>query len=380
MKMKSERLKRFAESDARLSIFVVILGFIVATLIIVCMGRNPGGMYKAIIQVLTGWNIDRGTWNARYIGEFLNYSVPYILCGFSMAFAGRVGLFNVGGEGQYIIGMTFAQMLAVLLPPMPLAWLICLVVAVVCSAFWGGIVGYLKARFEVSEVVTTIMLNYVALYLSRILTMSLPGTSTFKTVNFQPTATLHSDFLSAITNKSNLNYGIFIMILCALLFHFLMEKTKLGFSLRATGFNKDAAHYAGMPIIKSIVIAMAISGAFAGLGGGIVALGSFKNGRVLSAFDNYGFAGIAVALVGNNKALGTVLTGFLFGMLQAAQTLMQTNGIPKEITYIIQGLVVVFIALKEGAKMLAQRMEARAEQKADKASSKVLPQSQGGEK
>jgi len=125
-----------------------------------------------------------------------------------------------------------------------------------------------------------------------------------------------------------------------------MEKTNLGFGLRATGFNREAARCSGIPVVRSIAISMAIAGAFAGLAGGIVALGSFRYGRVLSGMDNYGFNGIAVALVGNNTAIGTMLAGFLFGMLKNAQALMQGKQIPKEITFIIQGLIVVFIALR----------------------------------
>lgn len=348
------------KSDGAVSVVVVILGFLVATLLILCVGRNPAGMYKAIVQVLTGWNIDRGTWNIRYVGEWLNYSLPYILCGFSMAFAARTGLFNIGGEGQYIMGLTVAQLVALLFPQIPhLHWMTALVLAVLAGAVWGGVVGFLKAKFEVSEVVSTIMLNHVALYLSRIITLAIPGSITYKTVDFPQTALLRSKLLSLLTNGSMLNYGIFITIAVAVLYWFLMEKTSLGFALRATGFNKTAAHYAGIPVISSIVIAMAISGAYAGLGGGIVALGSFKYGRVISAMDNYGYTGIAVALVGNNKALGTVLAGLLFGMLQASQTLMQSRGIPKEITFIIQGLVVVFIALKTGLRLLVSWLEKR---------------------
>ena len=347
-------------SDGAVSLLVVLLGFFVATILVVCVGRNPSGMYKAIVQVVTGWNIDKGVWNVRYIGEWLNYSIPYILCGFAMAFAGRVGLFNVGGEGQYLMGVTVAQLCAIYFPQIPgIHWSVALMCAILAGALWGGLCGFLKARFEVSEVVSTIMLNYVALYLSRIIIKAIPGTNTYKTVDFPNTALLHSDFLAKITNGSNLNYGIYLVILVTVLYWFMMEKTKMGFALKATGFNRDAAHYAGIPVVSSIVVAMAISGAYAGLGGGIVALGSFKYGRVLSAMDNYGYTGIAVALVGNNKALGTFIAGLLFGMLQASQTLMQSKGIPKEITFIIQGLVVVFVALKAGLKIFFTFIEKR---------------------
>jgi general nucleoside transport system permease protein len=371
----SKKFSRFLmQNDGAISVIVVLSGFLVATVLIALVGRNPGGMYKAILQVVTGWNVNRGSWNIRYVGDWLNYSIPYIMCGFSMAFAARAGLFNIGGEGQYIIGLTVAQLGALFFPHLSFVhWMLALLAATAAGAVWGGLVGILKARFEVSEVVSTIMLNYVALYLSRIIIMAIPGTNTYKTADYPVTALLRSPVLESLTNGSLLNYGIFVMILVALLYWFIMEKTNVGFALRATGFNKDAAHYAGIPVVASIFISMAISGAYAGLGGGIVALGSFKYGRVLSSMDNYGFTGIAVALVGNNTALGTVLAGLLFGMLQASQPLMQSHGIPKEITFIIQGLVVVFIALKTGLRLFISWQEKRRQ-------SSSIPAVSGGSK
>ena len=339
-------------SDGAVSVLVVLLGFLCGTILVALVGRNPLNMYKAILQSLTGYNIDRGVWNIRYVGEWLNLSVPYIFCGLAMAFAARTGLFNIGGEGQYIMGLTMAQVIALLGPQIPvLHWVFAMVGAMLLGAIWGGIVGFLKARYEVSEVVATIMLNYVALYLSRIIIMAIPGTNTYKTVNFPETASLRAGFLSSLTNGSTLNLGLFLVIASVILYWFLMEKTNLGFGLRATGFNKDAARYGGIPVITSVVISMAVAGAFAGLGGGVVALGSFRYGRVLSGMDNYGFTGIAVALVGNNTAVGTMLAGLLFGLLAAAQPLMQSKQIPKEITFIIQGLIVVFIAIRTGIRL-----------------------------
>jgi simple sugar transport system permease protein len=309
-------------------------------------------MYKAIFQSLSGYNIDNGKMNVRYIGETLNYAVPFILCGLSMAFAARAGLFNIGGEGQYIVGMTVAQIVALLGPPIAgLHWILAIVAATFFGALWGGLVGVLKAKFEVSEVVSTIMLNYVALYLSRIICFQLPGATTYKTANYPETALLANRFFETITNRSMLNNGFFMMIAAVIIYWFIMEKTNLGFGLRATGFNKEAARASGIPVVKSIAASMAIAGAFAGLAGGIVALGSFKFGRILSGMDNYGFNGIAVALVGNNTAGGTLLAGLLFGMLKNAQALMQGKQIPKEITFIIQGLIVVFIALRSAVAL-----------------------------
>lgn len=369
MRQRQKRQGRLTElllrSDGAISVLVVLLGFLCGTILVAVVGRNPLNMYKAILQSLTGYNIDRGIWNIRYVGEWLNLSVPYIFCGLAMAFAARTGLFNIGGEGQYIMGLTMAQVIALLGPQVPvLHWILAMAGALLMGAIWGGIVGFLKARYEVSEVVATIMLNYVALYLSRIITMAIPGTNTYKTVNFPETALLRADFLSTLTNGSTLNLGIFLVVAAVVLYWFLMERTNLGFGLRATGFNKDAARYGGIPVVTSVVISMAVAGAFAGMGGGVVALGSFRHGRVISGMDNYGFTGIAVALVGNNTAVGTLLAGLLFGLLAAAQPLMQSKQIPKEITFIIQGLIVVFIAVRTGIRLFLQWRVKRAAERA----------------
>ena len=354
----------FLQSDGAVSVLVVLLGFLVGTILVALVGKNPLNMYKAILQALSGYNIDNGRMNIRYIGETLNYSVPFILCGLSMGFANRVGLFNIGGEGQYIMGMTVAQIIALLGPQIPvLHWLLALLGAMVIGAIWGGVVGILKAKYEVSEVVSTIMLNYVALYLSRIICLQLPGATTYKTANYPETALIGNEFFQRITKNSLLNNGIFFMILAVLAFWFIMEKTSLGYGMRATGFNKDAARASGIPVVKSISISMAISGVFAGLAGGIIALGSFKYGRVIAGMDNYGFDGIAVALVGNSTAFGTTIAGLLFGLLKNAQALMQAKQIPKEITFIIQGLIVIFIALRSALKLYQEYVDKRRLQK-----------------
>ncbi len=347
-------------SDGAISVLVVILGFICGTLIIVAVGKNPANMYAALLQTLTGLDVTRGVWNARYIGEWLTASMPLILCGLSMAFAARTGLFNVGAEGQYIMGLTAAQFVALFGPQVPgLHWALALLAGLLAGALWGGLVGWMKARYSVSEVVSTIMLNYVAYFLSRFLTQLIPAANTYRTPNYPETALLKNGFFESLTNGSRLNTGLFVVVLCVVFFWFVIERTKLGFELRATGLNKEAARCSGIKVTRSITTSMAISGAFAGLAGVIVALGSFSYGRVLGGLDNYGFNGIAVALVGNSTAGGTLVSGLLFGMLASAQPLMQSRDIPKVITWIISGLVVVFISLRAGFKMIMEWRQKR---------------------
>ncbi|HAE22596.1 MAG TPA: ABC transporter permease [Spirochaetaceae bacterium] len=335
-----------------MSILVVLLGFLAGTIIVLAVGRNPGNMFAALMQAMTGWDLTRGVWNIRYVGEWLALSTPLILTGLSMGFAARAGLFNIGAEGQYIVGLTIAQFGALYLPQIPVLHVVlCVLLAAMGAAIWGGIVGWLKARFNASEVVATIMLNYVAFYLSRWVTMAIPGANTYKTPNLPQSAQLDAGFLQLFTNGSNLNYGFFIALLSVLAYWWIMERTRLGFSLRATGLNRDAAQASGINANRSAVVSMAVAGAFAGLAGAVVALGSFNFGRVLSGLDNYGFSGIAVALVGNSTGMGIGLSGLLFGLLASGQPLMQSRGIPKEITLIISGLVVVFVSLRAGVRM-----------------------------
>jgi simple sugar transport system permease protein len=153
-----------------------------------------------------------------------------------------------------------------------------------------------------------------------------------------------------------------------------MEKTRLGYSLRATGFNREAAHYGGINVKANITSSMAIAGAFAGLAGAIVCLGSFSHGRVLAGQDGFGFEGIAVALVGNTNAWGIALAGLLFGMLRTAQPLMQARQIPREITVIIMGLIVVFISLRAGVKLIIDWQMKEKARKAQILAAQLTPQ------
>ena len=357
--LKSSRiLEVFTKSNALVSVAVVLLGFLSATIIIIVIGRNPAGMYEAILQVVTGVFRNRSGvwgWNPRYIGEWIVASIPLILCGLSMGFAARAGLFNIGAEGQFIAGLTAAQFIALFFPPVPvLHWVLAVIGAVAAGAVWGGIIGFFKARFKVSEVVATIMMNYIALYIHRILTLRIPGSNTYRTPDFPATATLASPALAAITNGSRLNYSLWLTLAAVTLYWLIMGKTRLGYALRATGFNRDAALYGGINVNANITASMGIAGAFAGLGGAAVSLGVFSYGRVLTSMEGYGFDGIAVALVGNSTAWGTAIAGLLFGMLKSAQSLMQNRQIPKEITAIIMGLVVVFISLRAGVKLIIE--------------------------
>ncbi|MDP3176486.1 MAG: ABC transporter permease, partial [Spirochaetaceae bacterium] len=255
-------------SSRTVSVVVVLLGFACGTVLVLAVGKNPANMYAAMIQTLTGFDLTRGTWNARYIGEWLTASLPLILCGLSMGFAARAGLFNIGAEGQYIVGLTVAQFVALYGPRVEgLHWALALVAGGLGGAAWGGLVGWLKARYAVSEVVATIMMNYVAFFLSRFATRLIPEANTYRTPTFPQTARLSNQMLASLTNNSRLNTGLFVALAACLFFWFIMERTRLGFSLRATGLNKEAARCSGIAVNRATTLSMAIAGAFAGLAG-----------------------------------------------------------------------------------------------------------------
>lgn len=355
-------------SHLTLSLIAVVFSFIVASLVMIISGVSPVTFFLSLFRTMTGMNLkaigEEGFFNARYLGEFLQMTMPIILTGLSVGFAFRTGLFNIGAEGQLIMGSVGAVIVGVLfeLPffiHIPLAML----AATLFGALWGWVPGYLKAKFGVHEVVITIMMNYIALYLGNLMIKSLPGSTNQKSANFSPSALLHSDFLRGITGNSRFHWGFIAVIIAVIIYHFIIEKTTFGYELRAVGFNRDAAEYGGIKVSSRIAYSMAIAGAFAGLAGAMLTLGTFDYGRVLGSFENYGFDGIAVALLGGNTALGIFLGGLLFGGLKSSQTLMQASGIPLEIAIIVSALIILFVAMKNGIDMVLERMDARRRKK-----------------
>jgi simple sugar transport system permease protein len=342
-----------------LPLIAILLGFLLGSVIIVLTGRSVLSMFTALIKGISGIDIVNGQpFNPRYIGEFVIQSMPIILTGLSFAFASRTGLFSIGAEGQLMVGSMAASAAALYIQaPAFIHVPIVLLAAVLAGALWGAIPGILKAKFNVHEVTVTIMLNYVGLYLNNFMILNVFGsTDRVKTPFFPQSALLESPFLESITRGSRLNWGFIPVILAVMLFSFIINKTTFGYSLRAVGYNKEAARYAGMKVNRNIVLSLMIAGAFAGLAGAIITTGTFNFGRVISSAEGYGFDGIAVALVGGNEALGILFAGMLFGALKSAQPLMQVQGIPREIAGIIQASIVLFVAMQYGIKMVIDKL------------------------
>lgn len=347
----------------KISLISIGLGLLLGLIILVVSGYGPMSLFDAMLRGLTGMTFSKlgsSSINLRNTGEFIVMSMPLILTGLSVAFAYKTGMFNIGAEGQVMVGGCASIVVAILVPlPYPLHAIVAVLAGGLAGALWGFVPGYLKSKFRVNEVVICIMMNYFGMYLANYIYKALPGSDVIKTVMIPESASLSSEFLSGITNHSRLNWGIIVVILAVFLYWFILNKTTFGFSLRATGFNQDAAEYAGMKVRRNTVYSMMIAGALAGLAGAIMALGTFNVGRVLVSFENYGFEGIAVAFVGAFNSIGIVLSGMLFGLLKVASPLMQSTGVPKEIAEIISAGIVLFVAMQYGIRYLVDKLHSR---------------------
>jgi general nucleoside transport system permease protein len=337
-------------------IISIILGLLVGAIVMHFSGYNPVNGYIAL------WN---GIFGDMYsIGETIRQISPYILAGLAVAFAFRTGLFNIGVEGQLIVGWFAAAYvgMAFELPKiihLPLA----LLAAALAGALWGLIPGILKATLQVHEVIVTIMMNYIALHTVNALIKAV-SVSGYKTEKIHQTASLRSEFLSNLTDFSTLHYGIFVALAMVAVMWFILEKTKTGFELKSVGFNDHASQYAGMNVKKNIILSMVVSGAFAGLGGAMEALGTFGNMVTRSAFTGIGFDGIAVALLGANTPLGVIFGASLFGSLKyGAGNMPNEAGVPIEIVSIVIALIIFFVASGYIIRVLLSKMKKKKEAK-----------------
>lgn len=331
--MKNERFFHIA-----VPIFAVILGLLVGAIIMLISGYNPILGYVSLLDGIVG--------DSYQIGETVRAMTPLILAGLAVGFAFRTGLFNIGVEGQLLVGWLASVWVGIAfdLPTVihiPLA----ILAAALAGALWGFVPGLLKAKLKVHEVIVTIMMNYIALHVTNALIRTyllVPGE---RTDTIKPSASLASEFLMELTQYSRLHYGIIVAIIGAIIMWFILERTSKGYELKAVGFNQHASQYAGMSVSKNIILAMAISGAFAGAAGAMEGLGTYQYMTINGGFTGQGFDGIAVALLGANTALGVIFASLLFaGLKIGALTMQSAAGVPTELVEIVIALIIFFVA------------------------------------
>ncbi|MEA2204174.1 MAG: ral nucleoside transport system permease protein [Blastocatellia bacterium] len=324
-------------------LIAVAAAFVVGGIFVLLIGDSPIETYRLLIGSAFSWPDG--------IGYTLFYATPLIFTGLAVAIAFRCGLLNIGAEGQLYVGAFAAAWIGIKFAGAS-GWVLlpaCCLAAILAGAIWGGIPGVLKARFGSHEVINTIMLNFIAIALVSYFTQyhyKNPG-PILETTAIGPGGHLPrmASLLPAFPERIPLNFAfIFALIACALVYVFLW-KTKWGYEIRATGANPLAAEYGGISVRKQIILAMAVSGGLAGMVGINEVLG--YRYRYYDGFSaNYGFTGIAVALLGRNHPVGVLLAAILFGVLIRGGIFVDafTNHVSKDLVDVLQGVVILFVA------------------------------------
>jgi len=328
-----------------ISISAFVFALFIALLILLLLGKNP---IEFLIALFTVFFNDK---NGTLIRSFFTRIVPLTFSALGVAFAFRTGLFNIGAEGQVSMGV-FGAVLVGTIPGIPvgLHFLLVILTGFIFGAVWGFIPGVLRAYFEVHEVVITIMMNYIALYLLRglLLPMFSDPLQNHQTLPLQPSATLTQLFGETEILNVPLNYWVFLgfALIGVAVFYFIINKTVFGFELRAGGLNEAGAKYAGMHSKRNIMLSMTIAGGFAGIGGAFFMLTSVTTATASFSQTGYGFDGLAAALLGSSTALGAFAGSGILAYLSAISTkIQQLVGVPKEITEMIIALILFFIAM-----------------------------------
>ncbi|MEH7234709.1 ABC transporter permease [Bacillus sp. JJ1562] len=322
-----------------ISLIAVLFGLIAGGILMLFIGSNPFEGYLYLFQ--------GGLKNVSRIGDTLATATPLIFTGLSVAFAFRTGLFNIGASGQMLIGGLLATAVGLTFDwTRPILLLVMILVGFLGGALWAFIPGVLKARFNVHEVVSTIMMNWVAYWTVYYVVPGYFKGEFLETESrkLPDEATLRSPFLTEMFQGSYINLGLFLGVIAVIIIGFIINKTTLGFELKAVGFNRHAAEYAGMRVNTNIVLSMLISGGLAGLAGVAMYTGNASTMQI-GNLPSQGFDGIAVALLGANSPIGVFFAAVFFGILYSGTGFMNAmTEIPPEIANTIIAIIIYFAA------------------------------------
>lgn len=314
----------------------------------VAIWHAASGAYAALFKGAV-YNTDATTFvqGIRPLTESLKFATPLIVAGLGVGLAFRAGLFNIGGQGQMLMAAAAAGYVGAYMHlPVGIHLLVAIVAGVAAGGIWAGIAGLLKARTGAHEVILTIMLNHVAFYLLAWMLatqgiLQAPGSSNPKTARMQETAVLPK----LLGDRFNLHAGFILAIVAVIFTWWLLERSSLGFRLRAVGENPNAARVAGINVGRSYVIVMLIAGGLVGVAGVSQVLGTVPGGFSGDIDAGMGFDAITVALLGGSSPLGILGAGILFGAFKAGGFAMQTaQQVPNEVVLVVQSLIVLFIA------------------------------------
>lgn len=350
------RLEKFLNSKFMLTFISIVLSFMLGAVFLTVIGISPAEAYLKMISGSLG--------SIKNISFSVVYAAPLILVGLSVAFSFRTGVFNIGAEGQFVVGSMAACVVGILVDaPSFILVPLCFIAAMTAGAVWGCIVAFLKVRFGINEVLSMIMFNWIAFYLSNFIAgipiiKSEGNAEATKNVS-EAARILFPESWRAVTCKVA-NWGIVIAIVMVIIVYIIIEKTTLGYELKAVGFNKHAAEYGGINANRAIVAAIAISGMLAGMGGAVQLLGMGQRISIFSGQEGFGFQGISVALIGASNPFGVFFAGLFYGALKYGGNKLNLIGAPSEVIDIIMGTVVFFIAISHVFKFVRKKKGGKA--------------------
>ena len=350
MENKQSLRGQLASSEAFVSV--------AASLICIVIGLLLGLVALAVINVEHAFGdglmviLTSGLKSARNMGTVLANGAPLIMTGLSVGFAFKTGLFNIGAAGQYTLGAFGALYCAIVLQ---LPWYLCLLAAMVLGAIWGAIPGFFKAYLNINEVITSIMFNWIGLYLVNDIMYGkgksplydLATTKTHSLRKVAPQSMIPSCGMSGVFgNLQSVTIAIFIAVFLAIVVYIVLSKTTFGFELKACGFNKNAAQYAGSHDKRNIILSMTIAGALAGIGAGLYYLSTVAewNPQVSTSLPAIGFNGISAALLACSNPIATIFSSLFISYITVGGTKLSTQYYTKEIADVITALIIYLCA------------------------------------
>ena len=323
------------------ALLCIVLGLLIGYLVLLAI--NPAGAGEGIVAIIKNfWNYPSKPAQMKYLGNTLVKTAPLLMCALSINFCYKTGLFNIGAAGQYVVGAG-ACLYAALKFNMP--WFACILMALIVGGIWGFAVGMLKAYANVNEVISGIMLNWIGLYLVNMLLNGVkestsPYTEQIGSVNkgaLIPSAGLDKMF----TNNKYVTIAIPLAIIIAVVIWVVLNKTKFGYEIRATGFTKEAARYAGMNEKRNIILTLVIGGALAGLGAAFLYLSGYEQWSVTqSSVPSMGFNGIAATFLGGLDPIGTIFSSFFIQHITSGGSYLDKAVYPSQIADLITSIII----------------------------------------
>ena len=365
MKNRTSLLRRDSVQTLIASLACILGGLLVGFLVLLII--EPSGAFEAIVAVMKSFFRYPGKLMMKYLGQNLVRTVPLLMCALSVLFAYKVGMFNIGAAGQYCAGAC-AALYAALAWNLP--WYLCLLAAVVAGALLGALSGLLKTLCNVNVVISGIMLNWITLYMTNLILTGVKSSNSPYTKNLRgtnPDALIPDMGLSALfNNEKSVTIAIPLAVIVAILVWVVLNKTKFGYELKATGNNIHAAKYCGMKENRNIILTMMIAGALAGVGAGLLYLTGIEEWETtIASVPAMGFNGIAVAFLGGLSPLGSILSAFFIQYITFGGGFVDLQVYCSQISSLISSLIIYLCAFVAFFKYFMQtQLRKRDEKKA----------------